>query len=171
MNPKFSGPGNAHRRAVYRGCGYSAADTRSGPHIGVACAWSECSPGHFHLRQVAEAAKNGVWQAGGVPFEFGVPSTCGNVALGHVNLRYELVLRDIVAACVEAVSRVHLFDGLVLLSSCDNIIPGEILGAIRLDVPSIMVTGGPMLPGRALGRKTVLPDVNEAVYGHWRQGP
>ncbi|NPV70386.1 MAG: dihydroxy-acid dehydratase [Firmicutes bacterium] len=176
-NPRFEGRGAAHRRAIYRGCGYGPADVASRPHIGVANAWSECSPGHYNLRTLADAVKAGIWQAGGVPFEFGVPSTCGNVAIGDTALQYELVLRDIVAACVEAVARVQLFDGLVLLSSCDNIVPGQILGALRLDVPSLVVTGGPMLEGYIPGaggaagaRRVLMPDVNEAVFGRAKRG-
>ncbi|MGE5541459.1 MAG: dihydroxy-acid dehydratase [Bacillota bacterium] len=172
-NPRFEGKGAAHRRAIYRGCGYGSRDISSRPHIGVANAWSECSPGHYHLKALADAVKNGIWQAGGVPFEFGVPSTCGNVAIGESTLQYELVLRDIVASCIEAVSRVQLFDGLVLLSTCDNIVPGQILAALRLDIPSLVVTGGPMLAGRTPGSpagRVLMPDVNEAVFGRAKRG-
>jgi len=164
----FVGPEAAHRRQIYKGVGYDNEDLRR-PHIGIVNAWSEVSPAHVHLRQLAEAAKAGVWQAGGVPFEFGVFSTCGNVCIGTENLKYELAIRDVLAASVEIMSQVQLFDGLVLLASCDNIIPGVLLGAVRVDLPSIMITGGPMQPGVWRGKQVLSPDVNEAVMGVFAQ--
>lgn len=161
----FSGPGAAHRRTIYKGVGRLHDDLTSRPHIGIANAFSDASPAHIHLRQLAEAVKAGIWQAGGIPFEFGVPSTCGNISIGTECLKYELAIRDVIAAGIEIVSSVHLFDGLVLLSSCDNIIPGQILGALRMDLPSVIVTGGPMMPGRVAGRTVLTADVNEAVFG------
>jgi dihydroxy-acid dehydratase len=106
------------------------------------------------MRQIAEAAKAGVWQAGGTPFEFGTISTCGAPCVGAANkaLRYELVIRDIICGSIEIVAMEHMFDGLVLLSSCDSIIPAELMAAARLDIPAIVVTGGPMLPGKFEGR-------------------
>jgi len=158
----FKGLGAAHRRCIYKGIGYTDKDIER-PHIGIADAWSEVSPGHSHLRQLAEAVKAGVWAGGGTPFEFGVLSTCGNVAIGFDELKYELPIRDILAASVEVMSKVHSFDGLVLLASCDNIVPGLIMGAIRVDLPTIVVTGGPMLPGMVRGRKLVTMQLNEAI--------
>ncbi|UCC76534.1 MAG: dihydroxy-acid dehydratase, partial [Anaerolineales bacterium] len=143
----FVGPQAAHRRQIYKGAGYDNEDLRR-PHIGVVNAWTEASPAHMHLRQLADAVKAGVWQAGGVPFEFGVFATCGNIAVGTENLKYELAIRDVLAGSVEIMAQVHLFQGLVLLASCDNIIPGVLMGAARLNLPSIMITGGPMMPGR-----------------------
>lgn len=164
----FVGPEAAHRRQIYKGVGYDDDDLGR-PHIGIANAWTETSPAHVHLRHLADAVKAGVWQAGGVPFEFGVMATCGNISIGTENLKYELAIRDVLAASVEIMAQVHLFDGLVLLASCDNIIPGVLMGALRVNLPSIMVTGGPMLPGKWKG-KTVLPaDVNEAVMGVYAQ--
>jgi dihydroxy-acid dehydratase len=160
----FRGPRAAHRRQIYKGAGYSDDDLGR-PHIGIANAWTEASPAHAHLRDLAEAVKAGVWQAGGVPFEFGVFATCGNIAIGTENIKYELAIRDVLAASVEIMSRVHLFDGLVLLASCDNIIPGQLMGAVRVNLPTIMVTGGPMLAGKWGKRTVTSPDVNEAVFG------
>lgn len=164
----FVGPEAAHRRQIYKGVGFDNEDLRR-PHIGIVNAWSEVSPAHVHLRQLAEAVKAGVWQAGGVPFEFGVFSTCGNVCIGTENLKYELAIRDVLAGSVEIMSRVQLFDGLVLLASCDNIIPGVLLGAARVNLPAIMITGGPMLPGKWRGKRVLPPDVNEAVMGVFAQ--
>lgn len=160
----FEGPEAAHRRQIYKGAGYSDDDFGK-PHIGIANAWTEASPAHAHLRPLAEAVKAGIWQAGGVPFEFGVFATCGNIPIGTENMKYELAIRDALAASVEIMSRIHLFDGLVLLASCDNIIPGQLMGAARVDLPAIMVTGGPMLAGRWGKGIVTSPDVNEAVFG------
>jgi dihydroxy-acid dehydratase len=148
---------------IYKGAGYSDDDIRTKPHIGIANTFTEVSPAHAHLRSLAEAVKQGVWEAGGLPFEFGVPATCGNVAIGMEEMKYELAGRDVVAMAVEFVSRVHAFDGLVMLSSCDNIIPGQMLAAARLDIPSVLLTGGPMYPGVWRGRQVLTPDIN--VYG------
>jgi len=117
------------------------------------------------LRELAECVKAGIWQAGGVPFEFGVFATCGNIPIGTENLKYELAIRDALAASIETMARVHLFDGLVLLASCDSIIPGQLMGAARVDLPSLMVTGGPMLAGKWCEGTVLAPDVNEAVFG------
>lgn len=160
----FVGPQAAHRRQIYKGAGYTHEDFGK-PLIGVANSWTEASPAHMHLRQLAEAVKAGIWQAGGVPFEFGLFATCGNIAIGTENMKYELAIRDVLAASVEIMSMVHLFDGLVLLASCDNIIPGHLMGAIRVDLPSIMVTGGPMQAGKWREGTVLAPDVNEAVFG------
>ena len=163
MNDLWNGPGAAHRRTIYKGAGYSDHDIRTKPHIGIANAFTEVSPAHAHLRILADAVKQGVWEAGGLPLEFGVPATCGNVAMGTEEMKYELAGRDVVAMSIEFVSRVHAFDGLVMLSSCDNIIPGQMLAAARLDIPSVLLTGGPMYPGAWRGRKVLTPDIN--VYG------
>jgi dihydroxy-acid dehydratase len=163
-NGLFTGPEAAHRRQIYKGAGYTEGDFGK-PHIGIANAWTEASPAHMHLRRLAEHVKAGIWQAGGVPFEFGVFATCGNIAIGTENLKYELAIRDALAASIEIMSKVHLFDGLVLLASCDSIIPGELMGAARVNLPSIMVTGGPMLAGQYSKGTVISPNVNEAVFG------
>lgn len=159
----FDGREAAHRRAMYKGVGYDDEDLRNRPHIGVVNPATDLSPAHAHLRQVAEWVKAGIWQAGGTPFEFGALATCGNLPLGLETLKYELVIRDVMAASIEIVAREHLFDGLVLLSSCDNLIPGQLMAAGRLDIPSILVTGGPMQAGRLNGREVTSADVSEAV--------
>lgn len=161
----FKGIEGARRRSIYHACGYSTKDLER-PHIGIVNAFNEAAPGHTHLRSLAEAVKSGIWQAGGVPFEFNTISTCGAICVGTKHLRYELVLRDVIASSIEIVVTEHLFDGLVLLSSCDSIIPGQILGAIRLNIPSMMVTGGPMLPGNYHGRKILQNEFDELVLSH-----
>ena len=168
-NNYFDGPNTAHRRQIYKGAGYFGEDFKR-PHIGIANAFSEATPAHRHLRELAEHVKAGIWQAGGVPFEFGVISTCGNISLGTDNLKYELALRDVLAASIETVAKVHLFDGLVLMASCDSIIPGQLMGAARVNLPTVMVTGGPMLSGKWKKGQVLSPDVNEAVYGAYPLG-
>lgn len=160
----FIGPEAAHRRQIYKGAGCSDDDFGR-PHIGLANAWSEASPAHRHLRELAECVKAGIWQAGGVPFEFGVFATCGNIGIGTENLKYELAIRDALAASIEIMAKVHHFDGLVLLASCDSIIPGQLMGAARVNLPSLLVTGGPMLAGEWREGTVLSPDVNEAVFG------
>jgi dihydroxy-acid dehydratase len=105
-NNNFDGPSAAHRRQIYRGAGYFGDDFKR-PHIGVANTFSEATPAHRHLRELAEHVKAGIWQAGGIPFEFGLFSTCGNIAIGTDNLKYELALRDLLAGSVETMAKVH----------------------------------------------------------------
>lgn len=166
----FSGDSTAAlRRATYKGSGFDPEDMNR-PHIGIANTFSESSPGHAHLRQLVEPIKNAVWQAGGIPFEFGVPSTCASVTIGTSCMSYDLVMRDVVAASVELVSSVQLFDGVVLMASCDNIVPGMLLAAARLNRPAIVLTGGPMLTGYHGGKPMQLGDVDEYVYGNVARG-
>ncbi len=166
---KFIGPMAASRRSVYKGAGYTDADMAK-PHIGIANAFSEVSPAHIHLRQLAENVKAGIWAAGGVPHEFGVFSTCGNVVLGAGPINYELLIRDVLAASVEIMTMGHVLDGLVLMASCDSIIPGLLMGAARVNVPSIMVVGGPMLAETYKGQPLTLSDVNRAAFGQYPMG-
>ena len=163
-NPFWDGPQAAHRRVVYKGAGYSDSDLRYKPHIGVGNTYMEGSPAHIQMRSLAEAVKQGIWEAGGVPVEFGVPATCGNVAIGTECMRYELAGRDVVAMSIEFVASVHNFDGMVLLACCDNIIPGTILAAIRCAVPAVILTGGPMLPGVYKGQQLMTPDINVGSF-------
>ena len=156
-------PNAAHRRVMYKGAGYSDADIKNRPHIGIANSFMEGSPGSAHLRQLSEAVKQGVWQAGGVPIEFGIPATCGNLSNGAEELKYELVGRDIVAASVEFVTQVHHFDGLIMIASCDNIIAGTYLAAVRMNLPALVVTGGSMMPGSYQGKTVLAPDVDVAI--------
>ena len=159
----FEGNSAAHARAVYKGSGYDPTELNRRPHIGIANTFSENSPGHAHLRQLANAIKEGIWQAGGIPFEFGVPSTCAEVAIGSETMCMDLAMRDLVAGGIEVVSSIQHFDGLVLLSGCDNIVPGTLLAAARLNIPTICCTGGPMLAGHVKGHKTSLSSMFEAV--------
>ena len=161
FNPYLRGTEAAHRRALYKVMGYTDEDLAR-PLIGVVNPWNEVAPGHAHLKEVAKHVKAGIWQNGGTPFEFGVFATCGAYSIGTENLKYELVVRDVLAASVEIMAREHLFDGLVLIASCDSIIPGITMGAERLNIPSIVVTGGIMYPGRYKEKVLALMDIIEA---------
>jgi dihydroxy-acid dehydratase len=154
----------AVRRTIYRGTGLGD-DIADRPHIGIANAYTDASPAYIHLRGLAEAVKAGIWAAGGIPFEFGTFATCGNIGLGSEALKYELVIRDALAGSIEIMASVHHFAGLVLLASTDSVIPGHILGALRLNRPTVFVTGGPMLSGHWRGRSVTAMHVNEAVFG------
>jgi len=165
MNNKFIGPDALMRRAMLKGCGFGDEDIQAKPHIGIVNTYNEGAPGHAHLRQFAEVIKQGVWAAGGVPIEFGAPSTCGDMIVGEEELKFELAGRDAVALGIEYVSTVHQFDGLVLLASCDNIIPGVCLGAVRMNRPAIIITGGSMLPGEYEGREVLPCDVAPMTIG------
>ena len=160
----FNGAEAAHRRVMMKAAGYTDGDIRRKPVIGVPNSFMEGSPGSAHLRQVAEAVKQGIWAAGGVPVEFGIPATCGKLANGVEEMKYEQVGRDIVCMSVEFVSKVHNFDGLAMVATCDNIIAGCYMAAMRLDIPSVVVTGGPMQAGHHCGKIVVEADLDSARF-------
>ena len=155
-------PASARTRSLIKAMGYTTEDLKK-PRIGVANSWGETSPGHIHLKGVAEAVKAGIWQAGGTPFEFGSFAQCP-VAVGEHGIRYDTPTRDIIAAEVEASSWIHMFDGLVMISSCDKNVPGHLLAAARLDLPAIVVPGGPMAAGRYKGEDIVTTHVDAECW-------
>lgn len=145
---------NQYYRATYKSMGYSTDDLKR-PIIGIANAWSECVPGHFNLRQVAQRVKDGIYRAGGTPVEFGVIGGCDGFAQGHDGMHYILPSRELIANSVESMAQINLFDGLVLLGSCDKIVPGMTMAAARLNIPCILLPGGPMEGGIVFdGRKS-----------------
>jgi dihydroxy-acid dehydratase len=152
----------APHRSLLRACGVTDAEMEK-PFIGVANSFTEIVPGHIHLKQIADAVKMGINQAGGVPFEFSTMAICDGIAMNHEGMRYSLASREIVADTVESMAQAHSLDALVLLPTCDKIVPGMLMAAARLDIPSIVVTGGPMLPGEYKGENVDLIDVFEAV--------
>ena len=158
----FNRPGMARTRALIKAMGYDSEDIRR-PRIGVANSWSETSPGHSHLRGVAEAVKAGIWQAGGTPFEFGGFGQCP-MDVGRAGMRYDTPTRDVIAADVETCAQIHSFDGLVLISSCDKNVPGHLLAAARLNLPAILVPGGPMLAGRHQGKDVIITDLDAETW-------
>ena len=157
-------PENARSRALLKGMGYTTAELKK-PRIGIANSWGETSPGHFHLRGVGDAVKAGVWQAGGTPFEFNSFAQCP-MDIGKHGIRYDTATRDIVAAEIEAATFLHMFDGLVMISSCDKNVPANLLAACRLDIPVIIVTGGPMLAGRQKGEDTDTTTLDAACWAY-----
>ena len=160
----FTSAGGASRRAIYKGCGYDDVDLAR-PLIGVVNPGNDAGLGHTHLDKLAESVKAGIWQAGGTPFEFRTIATCGAIPIGTPHMRYELVIRDVIASSIEIMANVQLLDGLVLLASCDSIIPGVIIGGIRSGLPFIFLSGGPQLSARLEGRQVVMSELDQVVFG------
>lgn len=150
-------------RAYYKSMGYPDGSLDR-PIIGIANAWSTTVPGHVNLRDVSESVKAGIWRNGGTPVEFGVIGACDGIAEGHHGMRYILPTRDIIAHSIELMVQAHQYDAIVLLGSCDKIVPGMLMAAARLDIPAILVNGGPMLGGPEIhGRKADSTSILEGV--------
>lgn len=141
------------------------------PFIGIASAFSDLVPGHIGMRDLERQIEKGIHSGGGQSFIFGVPAICDGIAMGHSGMRYSLPSRDLIADCVESVAAAHQLDGIVLLSNCDKITPGMLIGALRLNIPAIIVTAGPMLDGMCRGENklTMVTGSFEAV-GRFRKG-
>mgnify|MGYP000061758128 CR=1 FL=1 len=153
-------------RAPHRALLYSLGLDRSDfekPFIGVVNSYSSLVPGHVHLKRVAEAVIQGVREAGGVPFEFNTIVVCDGIAMGHKGMHYSLPSRELIADSVETIAEAHALDGLVLIPNCDKVTPGMLMAAARLNIPAIVVTGGPMLCGWFEGRKVAYSHVFEGV--------
>ena len=149
-----SGFQRAPHRALLHACGISDADINK-PFIGIANSFCEIVPGHVHLNKVAQIVKQAVREAGGVPFEFNTIAVCDGIAMGHTGMKYSLASREIVADSVETMIKAHCFDGMVCIPNCDKIIPGMLMAAVRLNVPTIFVSGGPMAAGKTKDGRTV----------------
>lgn len=141
------------------------------PFIGIASSFSDLVPGHIGMRDLERQIEKGIHTAGGQAFIFGVPAICDGIAMGHSGMRYSLPSRDLIADCIESVAAAHQLDGIVLLSNCDKITPGMLIGALRLNIPAIVVTAGPMLDGvcRGENKLTMVTGSFEAV-GRYRKG-
>ena len=133
------------------------------PMIGIANSANELIPGHLHLHQISEAVKAGIRMAGGTPMEFFTIGICDGIVMGHEGMKYSLSSRELIADSVESMAMAYPFDGLVLIPNCDKIIPGMLMAAARLDIPTIVISGGPMLPGEFQGKKIDLINVFEYV--------
>ena len=131
----------APHRSLLRACGLDDEDFKK-PFIGIANSFTDIVPGHIHLRDLVEFVKEGIIAAGGIPFEFDTMAVCDGISMNHEGMKYSLPSREIIAATVESMTKGHAFDGLVLIPSCDKVVPGMIMGAARVNVPSIVVTGG-----------------------------
>ena len=152
----------APHRSLLRACGLDDDDFEK-PFIGIANSYTDIVPGHFHLKELVEFVKEGIIAAGGIPFEFDTMAVCDGISMNHEGMKYSLPSREIIAATVESMTKGHAFDGLVLIPSCDKVVPGMIMGAARVDIPSIVVTGGPMQAGEYKGKPADLITVFEAV--------
>ena len=151
-----------HRSLLYA-CGLTDEDMHK-PFIGVVNSFCEIVPGHIHLNKVGQTVKTAIRKAGGVPFEFNTIAVCDGIAMGHTGMKYSLASREIIADSVETMARAHLFDGLVCIPNCDKIIPGMLMAAVRLNIPTIFISGGPMAAGKNdQGQAIDLINVFEAV--------
>jgi dihydroxy-acid dehydratase len=140
------------------------------PFIGVATSWNDLIPGHVHMRALERFVERGIFSAGGVAFFFGIPGICDGIAMGHEGMKYSLPSRELIADAIETVARAHAVDGLVLLTNCDKITPGMLMALLRLDLPGIVITAGPMLAGHYKGNKlSLVRDTFEAI-GRFKKG-
>ena len=149
-------------RSLFKALGMTDEEIER-PLIGVVCAKSEIVPGHMWLDKVAEAVKRGILMNGGTPIEIPAIGVCDGIAMGHVGMKYSLVTRELIADSVECMALAHALDGLVLIPNCDKIVPGMLMGACRINLPTVVCSGGPMLAGRMNGHKTSLSSTFEAV--------
>jgi dihydroxy-acid dehydratase len=164
-----NGAESAPQRSLLRACGVRGGDMKK-PFIAVVNSYVEILPGHIHLRALAEVVKSAVRSAGGLPFEFNTIGLCDGIAMGNIGMRYSLASRELIADSVETMIRTHHFDGMVCIASCDKIVPGMMMAAMRLNIPCIFLSGGPMRAGQLRsGKKVDLVSVFEGV-GKYRRG-
>ena len=157
----------APNRSLFYALGYTKEELER-PLIGVVCSYNEIVPGHMNLDKIAEAVKAGVRAAGGTPIEFPAIAVCDGIAMGHIGMKYSLVTRDLIADSTEAMAMAHQFDGLVMIPNCDKNVPGLLMAAARINIPTIFCSGGPMLAGRLeSGRRTCLSHMFEAVGAYY----
>ena len=164
MNSDYikAGVERAPNRSLLYALGYTDEEIRR-PIIGVVSSYNEVVPGHMNLDKIADAVKAGVRAAGGTPIMFPAIAVCDGIAMGHIGMKYSLVTRDLIADSTEAMAIAHQFDGLVMIPNCDKNVPGLLMAAARVNIPTIFVSGGPMLAGRVNGKKTSLSSMFEAV--------
>ena len=156
----------APHRGLMRACGLKDADIDK-PLIAVANSFCEIVPGHVHLDKVARTVKEAIRQAGGTPFEFNTIAVCDGIAMGHGGMRYSLASREIIADAVETMIRAHCFDGMVCIPNCDKVVPGMLMATMRLNIPTLFVSGGPMAAGKTSDGRTVdLITIFEGVAAH-----
>ena len=159
------GPGRAPARAMLKAVGFTDEDL-SKPIVGVANTWIEVMPCNFHLRRLSERVKAGIRAAGGTPIEYNTIAVSDGISMGTEGMRASLISREVIADSVELVARGHLFDAVVALSGCDKTIPGTVMGLARLNLPSVMLYGGSIMPGQFQGHDVTIQDVFEAVGKH-----
>ncbi len=137
----------APHRSLFKAMGYTDEEIKR-PLIGIANSVNAIIPGHIHLDKIVEAVKAGVYMAGGTPIEFGVIGVCDGIAMNHIGMKYSLASRELIADSIEVMATAHAFDAMVMVPNCDKIIPGMLMAAARLDLPAIVISGGPMLAGK-----------------------
>ncbi|GFN22014.1 dihydroxy-acid dehydratase [Thermanaeromonas sp. C210] len=157
-----AGLARAPHRSLFKAMGLTDEEVAR-PIIGIVNSFNELAPGHVHLRTVAEAVKAGVRMAGGTPLEFSTIGVCDGIAMNHTGMKYSLASRELIADSVEVMAMAHPFDALIFITNCDKIVPGMLMAAARLNLPSIFISGGPMLAGRYKGRDVSLSNIFEAV--------
>ncbi len=162
------GAHNAPHRSLYHALGLTREE-QARPLIGIVSSYNEIVPGHMNLDKIVDAVKLGVAMAGGTPIVFPAIAVCDGIAMGHTGMKYSLITRDMIADSTEAMVRAHGFDGLVMVPNCDKNVPGLLMAAARLNIPTVFVSGGPMLAGRVNGKKTSLSSMFEAV-GAYKAG-
>jgi len=155
-------------RSIFKSLGFTDRDIQQ-PIIGVVNSFNELIPGHMHLNSITYSVKSGILAAGGTPQEFCTIGVCDGVAMNHVGMKYSLVTREIIADSIEAVAMAHPFDGLVLVPCCDKIVPGMIMAALRLNIPALVVSGGPMMAGKFRGEDIDYSTCYEAI-GRYKKG-
>ena len=156
------GADNAPHRSLYNALGMTKEELAR-PMVGIVSSYNEIVPGHINLDKIAQAVKLGVAMAGGTPIMFPAITVCDGIAMGHTGMKYSLVTRDLIADSTEAMVMAHGFDGLVMIPNCDKNVPGLLMAAARLNIPTVVVSGGPMLAGRVDGKKRSLSSMFEAV--------
>ena len=157
-----NGPQNAAHRSLYHALGLTPEEQQR-PLIAVVSSYNEIVPGHMNLDKIVNAVKLGVAMAGGTPIVFPAIAVCDGIAMGHAGMQYSLVTRDLIADSTESMLRAHGFDGVVMVPNCDKNVPGLLMAAARVNIPTVFVSGGPMLAGRVHGKKTSLSSMFEAV--------
>ena len=157
-----SGMQQAPARSLFNALGFTAEELKK-PMVGIVSSYNEIVPGHMNIDKIVNAVKLGVAEAGGVPVVFPAIAVCDGIAMGHVGMKYSLVTRDLIADSTEAMAMAHQFDALVMIPNCDKNVPGLLMAAARLNVPTVFVSGGPMLAGHLNGHKTSLSSMFEAV--------
>jgi len=163
----FAGPARAPHRSLLHALGVDRSDIGR-PFIGIANSYNELIPGHMHLDSIARQVKYGVYQAGGIPLEFNVIGVCDGIAMNHEGMNYSLVSREVVADSLEIMVKAHALDGVVLVTNCDKIVPGMVMAAARLDIPAVVVSGGPMLAGDYKGTKVSLSQIFEGLGKYFK---
>lgn len=157
-----AGMQQAPARSLFNALGFTAEELKK-PMVGIVSSYNEIVPGHMNIDKIVEAVKLGVAEAGGMPVVFPAIAVCDGIAMGHVGMKYSLVTRDLIADSTECMAIAHQFDALVMVPNCDKNVPGLLMAAARLDLPTVFVSGGPMLAGHVKGRKTSLSSMFEAV--------